>query len=1367
MDPLASLIGQSPGMLAIHAHVRRLLSLVTTARRVPPVLLLGETGTGKGLLARSLHAASPRATGAFISVNCAAIPDTLLEAELFGYERGAFTDARQAKPGLFQQAHGGTLFLDEAGLLPEPLQAKLLTALDERVVRRLGATRAEPTDCWIIAATSADLEQARRERRFREDLYHRLSVFTLCLPPLRERGDDVLHLADALLARICADYGLALRTLDSRARAVLARYGWPGNVRELGNVLERGALLSETPTITADVLGLPHVGDERVTGHVRDDPEPRPSELRESLDDLERSQLLGALERARWNVSVAAELLGVPRNTLRYRIDKHGLTRPDEPVPRSSLRERLGSQGVSTGTRPSGYRPERAVTQGRPASTRGTVSRRKRAISFLRVSLTGAMPSAAVIGQALRLITDKTATFGGRILGCEDGQVDAAFGLEPTEDAPARAGYAALAIQRLVARAAKDYPDGQRRMAIETLESGVVESARGETRLTPESLEEARRALDALMERTGPNAIVVGAGALPYLERQFSFATADAASDRDLTVLARPHAVEAGRASPFGRSPFVGRTHELTFVEQHLKHVAATGRGHVLGLMGEPGIGKSRMLVELRRGLADHGAVILEGQCASHAATSPYFLLTDVLRRAWHLDELDPSTSLAAAVKGQLDAIELSDCEAEIAGLLGLPAEALASLSPVAVKTRIFEAFRRLLLAHARPGPLVLLLEDLHWADQTSQEFLALLVESLPGAPVFVVGTTRPGYRAAWLDRSWASQLALPPLSPDDSRRIVRALRPDLDPDWADTIARRAEGNPFFLEELVRSVDRTQETGAGLPPTIGDVLSARIDRLPARSQRLLEAASVVGRDAPLRLLEALTDDRETLERDLGPLTAREFLHEHRDARGLVYVFKHALTQEMAYNRLAPAERQRLHAAAGLAIERLHAGSPDAVLPELARHALLAGSWERAYRYLHAEAVQALGASAFSEAARLLEQALDALQQLPATTLRDRQRFQTALELWTAYWESGQYAKVPELERQIEPLGRALRQDPQLAGFIVRRTQLLWGRARPREVVATVPDVLRLAAPDDVRTRSYACFLAGSAYRDLGCLHEALEAFGEGSRLFETVAPDHQDAPVVFPILVNIHAWRSEVHAVRGRHQAACTVAGEAVVLARSFANDPALVFGNAFLGYAYLLRGELVQALSILEETLAAVTPGRFANATFFAAAFLAYARALAGQRAGALQLLNEHFRLPSSGFGPIQRTRYRTVTTAAYLAAGRPDEALRELDFILPIARHADARGHLPTLLRLRAEALLHYPSADLYEVQSLCQEARRMAASVGLDPEVAHCLAVHGRAQVRAGGRESGRKYLDEAGVLFRTLGMDYWLARLDEGG
>src|SRR5437899_917112 len=201
MKHLSELLGESPGIEAVRDKIKRLLTRQQDARRLPPVLIEGETGTGKGLLARLIHRAGPRPDGPFVDVNCAAIPETLLEAEMFGFERGAFTDARRAKPGLLQTAHGGTIFLDEVGLLSEGLQAKLLKVLEGRTVRRLGSTRDEAIDVWILTATNEDLKSAIQGRRFREDLYHRLAVLTLTLPPLRDRAGDILMLAEHYLAR--------------------------------------------------------------------------------------------------------------------------------------------------------------------------------------------------------------------------------------------------------------------------------------------------------------------------------------------------------------------------------------------------------------------------------------------------------------------------------------------------------------------------------------------------------------------------------------------------------------------------------------------------------------------------------------------------------------------------------------------------------------------------------------------------------------------------------------------------------------------------------------------------------------------------------------------------------------------------------------------------------------------------------------------------------------------------------------------------------------------------------------------------------------------------------------------------------------
>ncbi len=271
MVPLAELLGESAGMVALRETVTRLLRTASAGRRLPPVFIEGETGTGKTALAHAMHRASARRDRPFIAVNSSAIPDTLAESQLFGHERGAFTDAREARPGLFQQAHTGTIFLDEIALMSLNLQPKLLKVLEDKEVRRVGGRRAEPVDVWVIAASNADIGLARREQRLREDLYQRLALVTLRMPPLREREVDIVLLAEHFLAGACREYGLPPRRLDAGARRAVVAYRWPGNVRELANVMERAALLSEGGVITAGMLELGEMLADETEGAPRPD----------------------------------------------------------------------------------------------------------------------------------------------------------------------------------------------------------------------------------------------------------------------------------------------------------------------------------------------------------------------------------------------------------------------------------------------------------------------------------------------------------------------------------------------------------------------------------------------------------------------------------------------------------------------------------------------------------------------------------------------------------------------------------------------------------------------------------------------------------------------------------------------------------------------------------------------------------------------------------------------------------------------------------------------------------------------------------------------------------------------------------------
>jgi two-component system NtrC family response regulator len=282
------------------------------------VLITGESGTGKELLARGIHYSSPRANGPFVAVNCAAIPETLIESELFGHVKGAFTGAIRDKEGKFELADGGTLFLDEIGELRVDLQSKILRALQEKTVDRVGGSRPVPVDARVIAATNRDIERAVKDGKFREDIYYRLSVITLHMPPLRERKEDIPILAEHFLKKYNKSEPV---TLSPDTLEALKAYGWPGNVRELENVIQRASVLRRGNEITRAELPDKLTKEERgVEDIILNLPEEGIS-----LEELEKSLIIKALEKHKGNQTRAAEYLGITRPTLIYRMEKYGL----------------------------------------------------------------------------------------------------------------------------------------------------------------------------------------------------------------------------------------------------------------------------------------------------------------------------------------------------------------------------------------------------------------------------------------------------------------------------------------------------------------------------------------------------------------------------------------------------------------------------------------------------------------------------------------------------------------------------------------------------------------------------------------------------------------------------------------------------------------------------------------------------------------------------------------------------------------------------------------------------------------------------------------------------------------------------------
>jgi two-component system, NtrC family, response regulator AtoC len=318
-----ALLGTCPAIREVVAEIGRLGSV----REAPAVLLTGETGTGKSLVARALHARSPRARGPFVEVDCTSLPASLVEVELFGYEKGSFTDARESKVGLIEAADGGTAFLDELGDLEVPLQGKLLRAIEEHTVRRVGSVRDRKVDVWILAATNKDLGAMLVEGTFRKDLYFRLAVVTLNLPPLRDRGEDIGLLAEFFLKRFAAKYAKHLQRLSPGVLEKLSEYPWPGNVRELTHVIERVVLSAPPAAVEIDDIPL-----GMLPGTVAGATAPKtaggfPPEGM-NLFNWERAVIERALVAAQGNQARAARLLGVSRDTLRYRVAKFKIDKP-------------------------------------------------------------------------------------------------------------------------------------------------------------------------------------------------------------------------------------------------------------------------------------------------------------------------------------------------------------------------------------------------------------------------------------------------------------------------------------------------------------------------------------------------------------------------------------------------------------------------------------------------------------------------------------------------------------------------------------------------------------------------------------------------------------------------------------------------------------------------------------------------------------------------------------------------------------------------------------------------------------------------------------------------------------------------------
>jgi len=788
-------------------------------------------------------------------------------------------------------------------------------------------------------------------------------------------------------------------------------------------------------------------------------------------------------------------------------------------------------------------------------------------------------------------------------------------------------------------------------------------------------------------------------------------------------------------------SPFVGRERELTTLEELLAQVEG-GHGQVVGIVGEAGVGKSRLLYEFRRRLTGKRVTYLEGRCLSYGSAMPYHPMVDVVRHNCGITDTDDAALISEKVRFSLQEVGLDpeDAAPYLLQLVGVKEgmERLTALSPEAIKTRTFATLRQMSLNGSRQRTLIFEVEDLHWIDKTSEEYLASLVESLAGTAILLLCTYRPGHRPSWLEKSYATQLALHPLPPQDSRTVVTSTlqRAQVPETLTQLILAKAEGNPFFLEELTRAVLERADAlvEVAVPDTIQGVLMARIERLPEDTKRLLQTAAVLGREFTLPLLRRLWEEPGTLEPQLQDLKRLEFLFERSGAEEPVYVFKHALTQEVAYESLITTQRQLLHSVAGQALEALYAGRLEEAYDRLAHHYARTDEAGKAGEYLTRFAEKAARSYANVEAVTALQEALEHVERLPAIERDHRAldivlrlahslhflgRFQDTLALLHHqqarveqlqepalagpyyFWCAHTYSFLGDQEQAAQSAQRALEEgrrcgDDATMGktYYVLARQGYWSGQYLRGIEHGQQAVSLLERTPERWWLGQAHWAVAINYYFMGAFAQALAAAAQAHALGEALGD---------PRLQSYAAWTMGlIEATRGEWEAGIAACHRSVAHSPDPLNT-AVALG--FLGHAYLESGDAVAATSALEQAVQHMSRFRFRQLHGWYLVFLGEAYLLSGQldqaQASVLQGLEitrdcrfQH------GIGWAQRALGRIALVSGALAEA-------ETHFMEALQTFASTQGHFEVGRTHLALAELAHAQGDVPAATTHLHEA------------------------------------------------------------
>jgi class 3 adenylate cyclase/DNA-binding winged helix-turn-helix (wHTH) protein/tetratricopeptide (TPR) repeat protein len=814
-------------------------------------------------------------------------------------------------------------------------------------------------------------------------------------------------------------------------------------------------------------------------------------------------------------------------------------------------------------------------------------------------------------------------------------------------------------------------------------------------------------------------------------------------------------------------SRFVGRTQELALL--HARRAQALGgQGQVIGIAGEPGMGKSRLLAEFARGLDGQPVTYCEGYCLAYGSSTPYLPVRALLRQLWTLPDAAPVPAVTATVHQRLREAGVASEEEAIMllQLLDVPVDLapLAALSPEQRKAQTFALLRHLFRHASQQQPLLLAVENLHWSDTTSEEWLTSLVEQLGDMPVLLLTTYRPGYQPPWLRHSAATHMALPRLSPRDSLMVLQSVPQamPLPAPLQQAIVAKAVGNPFFVEELtwVAVAHGPCPGSLPLPDTIEAVLAARLDHLPPEEKRLVQIAAVIGPEVPVPLLQTIAElSEEVLHRGLAHLQATEFLHETRLFPDPAYTFKHALTHEVAYGSLLQERRRGLHACIVESLEALARDQMARQIEILAHHALRGEVWDKALTYCHKAGEKALAYSAHREAVGYLEQALVAAQRLPAQPDLLVQGIEIRLSLDNTFLTLGEPRRGFDYLHEAAVLAETLGDQRQL-GLITNSMTHFFLRTGDFEAAREYGQraLVHTTASGALVEQAMAHGMVGTVYFLLGDYRRATDVLRLSVAALEGDLRHGRFGTIITS--VRSRGWLVNSLAELGAFAEGIAYGQEAAQIAEVARHLTSAIFAQQQLSILLLLKGDLPQAICILERALAHCRTTDIAFYLHVIAVHLGLAYALSGRIPEALRLFEQAV---EQAMGTQQWTA-PILKGEGYLLAGDLEEATTLAERALALSRTHTARGNEAWSLRLLGEIAQHSQPPDTVQAGIYYKQALGLADELGMRPLQAHCHRGLGTLYATAGRREQAHVALDAAIALYRDMAMTFWLPQAE---